>query len=401
MSERAWRLGGVLLALAYGVKVVVPLLLSPRYSVDFLSYYLAARVCARGGNMYDIGALRAVARRMSIQAHVFPYLYPPPLACVLAPLARWPFWVALRAWALLMLVLLAATLYLTYLWLKRGYHVTHPGIALALGALAFLLPFDVDLMTGQVNILVVLLIVAALYAIRVHRQEIVGGGALGLAALVKLSPALLLPYFLVERQWNVMAGFAASLVGVGLMSFALVPHQWQNFLGYLGQVGRGASIPGLFPLGATSNMAPASVWALLMGDESQARVAAHITALIVLAVVIGVHARRRRREKESSQILLSYLVAMILSVPYVYIHHVVYLYPGVALWVGMALQGRRLSSPRLWGALALTAIASVNITLYSEVFFLRALPPLVWRVGLFALAGLLVLGLQGDGRDEC
>ena len=389
MSRQGWRALLVLVGTVYAVKVGVPLLLQHRASVDFLSYFLAARACYTNTNMYDIEALRAIARHLYIQAHVFPYLYPPPFACLLAPLARLPFWIALRVWGLLMLAAAVGVVWATREWLRQVNHLHHPGLPLALSLLLFLLPFDVDLMTGQVNILVLLLIVLALCLERQRRWAVLAGAALGTAILFKVTPLFLIPYFALRKRWAVLKGLATALaieVGVSLL---VIPNQWGHFGAYWLTLRSHEGVSGLFPITATSNMSPASVWALLFGAEQPlARAATVLTVLVLWGGAILVHVRRG----EDAAILLPYLVAMIASAPYVYIHHVIYLYPGVAWWIAGLLQQekqRRLA----WAVLGLTALASINITLYSEVFFLRSLPPLVWRLGLFAMLGLYVIGV--------
>ncbi len=390
MSTRGWRALLALVGLGYAVKVGVPLLLQHRASVDFLSYYLAARACHASTNMYDIETLREVARHLYIQAHVFPYLYPPPFACVLTPLARLPFWIALRAWGLLMLAATVGVLYATRAWLQRLHGHLHPGTTLALALLIVLLPFDVDLMTGQVNILVLLLVVVALYLDVAEDRSLLGGIALGTAILIKVTPVLLLPYFLFRKRWRFLLGSVAGLVVESGVSLLVTPSQWMYFGAYWQTLGSPKGVTGLFPLTATSNMSPAGLWALLLGGEAAARVAAGLTTAALWGGAIV--AQARRGEKRAPAVLLPYLVAMILSAPYVYIHHVVYLYPGVAWWVVHLLREER-AGRAPWAVLGLTALASINITLYSDVFFLRSLPPLAWRLGLFALLALFLVGL--------
>jgi len=164
-------------------------------------------------------------------------------------------------------------------------------------------------MTGQVNILVLLLVVLALYLDRQGQWAALGGAALGTAILFKVTPLFLIPYFALRKRWAVLKGLAIALaieVGVSLL---VIPNQWEHFGAYWLTLRSHEGVSGLFPITATSNMSPASVWALFFG-------------------------------------------------------------PGHPL-----------------------ALASINITLYSEVFFLRSLPPLAWRLGLFAMLGLYVIGI--------
>jgi hypothetical protein len=68
-----------------------------------------------------------------------------------------------------------------------------------------------DLAHGNVNLLILLLVVAALYAFRC-RRDMLAGVVLGLAIACKVTPALFVPYFLWKRAWRTLAGTTLGLV---------------------------------------------------------------------------------------------------------------------------------------------------------------------------------------------
>ncbi|MHB1426321.1 MAG: glycosyltransferase family 87 protein [Gemmataceae bacterium] len=72
-------------------------------------------------------------------------------------------------------------------------------------------PIMSDLQHGNVNLFILFLVVAALFAY--HRQrDILAGIILGLAIACKVTPALFVPYFLWKRSWKALAGCAAGIV---------------------------------------------------------------------------------------------------------------------------------------------------------------------------------------------
>ncbi len=75
-----------------------------------------------------------------------------------------------------------------------------------------------DLTHGNINLFVCLLAVGGIYAF-VCRKDILSGVLLGLATAVKVTPALLIVYFIYKRQWKFVVG---SAVGV-LVFLVIIP----------------------------------------------------------------------------------------------------------------------------------------------------------------------------------
>ena len=146
-----------------------------------------------------------------------PYPNPPLMAVLLWPLAVLPKVVGALAWFALKVVMAALALHWS-LKLATGAHERLPPWAVAVTlALSFRMILS-DLQHGNVNILIAFLIVAGLWAFA--RGSDLGCGLLiALATTLKVTPALLVPYFAYKRQWRVVAW---SLVGLALF-FLVVP----------------------------------------------------------------------------------------------------------------------------------------------------------------------------------
>lgn len=91
-------------------------------------------------------------------------------------------------------------------------------------------PTRLTLTLGQVNLIVLLLILLAFY----WRRSWLGGISLGLAFILKFTPAFLLLFFILKKQWRVVLGF---LYTVTLLHFlAILIFGWDLTLYYYAQV---------------------------------------------------------------------------------------------------------------------------------------------------------------------
>jgi alpha-1,2-mannosyltransferase len=96
-----------------------------------------------------------------------------------------------------------------------------PVWAKALTAVLSLRPILGDLTHGNVNIFILFLVVASLYAFS-RGKDFLSGVLLALAIACKVTPALFVFYFAWKRTWRVLAGCGAGLV----LFFLMVPALW-------------------------------------------------------------------------------------------------------------------------------------------------------------------------------
>jgi alpha-1,2-mannosyltransferase len=87
----------------------------------------------------------------------------------------------------------------------------------SLWLLALFAPFLETLLIGQINIFVTLAMVGT-WLLAEQRRDTMAGAALALAIALKLSPALLLVYFIVTGRWRVVA---ATIITLGILT--LIP----------------------------------------------------------------------------------------------------------------------------------------------------------------------------------
>jgi hypothetical protein len=148
-----------------------------------------------------------------------------------------------------------------------------------------------ELVLGQANLLLAVVVLAALIAVQ-HKRGVAAGVLVGLAIFIK-------PYALVLVPWLAIAAGPASLVavaavaGVGLLVPAVV-YGWQGnineVIGWYRTV-TDTTEPNLL---IAENVSLATMWAKWIGPGATASLLASITGLLALAVAAAMWLRRRR-----------------------------------------------------------------------------------------------------------
>jgi hypothetical protein len=139
----------------------------------------------------------------------FTYPNPPVMALALRPIAELPPLAGALVWYYLKVGLALAAFALAFrLAEDRGAPL--PPWAKALVVVLSLRPVIGDLMHGNINLLILFLVVAALALFR-RRWDGTAGVVLALAVACKVTPALFIPYFLWKRAWRLLAGVALGL----------------------------------------------------------------------------------------------------------------------------------------------------------------------------------------------
>jgi hypothetical protein len=151
------------------------------------------------------------------------YPNPPIMALLLRPLVEMPPKPAAFTWYFLKVGMTLLSLYWVFHLVEQPDQVFPPW-AKVLTVLLGIRPIMGDLIHGNINLFILFLVVAALYAF--HRgRDVLSGVVLALAIACKVTPALFVPYLVWKRAWKSLAGCAAGLV----LFFAVVP---SCFLGW-------------------------------------------------------------------------------------------------------------------------------------------------------------------------
>lgn len=328
----------VAIAVVYGGFNIGRSVLGPGRGIDFAQYYVAGRLVLAGEpeTMYDTGTLyQAKARSFGVKGvpwesgvrEVMTYAYTPLVAYLMVPLALLPYRVAASVFSLASMMALIAGIALLVVnrEARRRQVLLWSGL---LAAMAFA-PVHLTLHTGQINCLLFLCLALGLYFAR-RDKALFAGLFIALAVHIKLSPLVLLPFFVIRRQFRlaavsllfviVLAVLTAAAGGLDLYHLFLskvLPSQY-----FAGAYYRNQGFDGFFTRLLTQNGYVQS-----LGDHPVlARILASIAGVVVVAVTYLVTSRRAADESVRYDLGYSLcLVAALLFQAKSYEHHAVLL----------------------------------------------------------------------------
>lgn len=202
----------VLLSAGLLVSVTGGRLRFPAYRVDLEVYRLGSSVVLRGGALY--GPLPALATGERL-----PFTYPPFAAILLSPFALVPDWLAGVAMTLLTIGSLAVVVVVVLR--STGTLPGGPGRWVGAGATILLAeviePVRTAVYAGQVDVLLMALVVLDVLVVGPRRCR---GLLIGVAAAVKLTPAVFVLYLLLRRDYRaaITAGLSfGCATGLGFL----------------------------------------------------------------------------------------------------------------------------------------------------------------------------------------
>jgi len=358
---------------------------------DLRIYVAAMRWWADGNDLY------AYAQPDRVQGELY-FTYPPFAALLLRPFADLPLGVTIAVFTVGTVLAVGLTTW----WLveplarARGWPRWYAA-GLAVPLVFLIEPTRETLTFGQINMLLIVLIVGDLLLAVPGRWRLAGAGV-GLATALKLFPGIFIVYLLVTRRWRAAAVASATAAGATLLAAAVAPRaSWQFWTGALWSTER---------VGRTDYTGNQSLQGLLARLTAPAE-PPKLAWLLLVAAVAGFGlwqaARAARAGDEVTGMALTGLVAALIS-PITWPHHVYWFVPAVLTLVvaGSAPAGRR----RRVGLIAL-AIGGYAVAAFGVVSFLDfgAAPEPTDTVGEFLLRNAYVLaalallaGLPTDTR---
>jgi alpha-1,2-mannosyltransferase len=307
MTARFWRRPWAQVALVAGVAVIVAVFLATvptfRHFFDLGVYRGAVRYwLIDGGELYDF----------RYQDSEYGFTYPPFAALVMSPLAitSWPVAVAAAV------VLNAAAVVLLIRWyfvpiLKRhGWPLWTP----------------CTFSYGQVNLLLLVLVCSDL------RNKRFAGVGIGIAAAIKLTPVVFIGYLILSRQYRAAVTASVTAAVATLLALLAAPDAsrefWTDAVWDTGRIGQLYYVSNQSLRGVLARLdAPATWW----------------PAGVALVVAYWCWWVRTRRPGNVAGFAVTGVIACLIS-PVTWVHHLVWIIPGVFLLAGRAL---RTPSPEL------------------------------------------------------
>ncbi len=334
------------LAYHFVAKVLVPTFSPEQQHLvnDFGSYYVASRLIADGHTPYrstdnhhtiKFTVDELTAWQMN-KGTIPAYIYPSFLAITLTPLSKLPFPEARLVWSAICTMCFFGCIFLTFYLLKRS-----PKFDMTTLLILFIffasMPTLESFTLGQVNYPILLLMLLS-FVFHSQKRSLLGGGTLAIASLVKVSPVLLLLYFLWRRDFRLITGFLLAFSVVISLMLILAP---SVDIAFVQEVFPAISsrVPEL------NNKALAVWWQFLFTNNDLAEPIVHmpILASILSAlssiVIISSIAIVFKRQKEFNALdhptyalsqFLVCCVGLLLVQPYLEIHHLVFAFPALA-----------------------------------------------------------------------
>ena len=357
---------GTVLAIVLAFRIVLFLNYSTQslWGYDFSAYWAAGRHVLEGEPIY---APFQAAGSYPPQQHQL-YLYPPFLAVAVTPLsalfddyhvANW-LWAAAGA-LIVTLVVIGVT---------RREGMDRRRTALLLLATFAFAPVVGELLIGNVHLIVLGLLAATWVALRdgTPRGELAAGVLIGVAALIKVFPGLLILWFLLTGR---LRAAAAAIATMALLAAATIPvvglQVWLDYPVVLLNQG---------PLIDTSDLLAPAVWLSELMPSFAAR-------LIVLLAGLGVIVWSARRRSDPISFAVTVAVALLVT-PAVYQHY-------LAILVLPLLLAIRYAPPLAWVVVAYVLMSGgEQAALGNWVWIVnRVLPTLG---ALLVVAGLIWFG---------
>jgi alpha-1,2-mannosyltransferase len=315
-------------------------------------------------HFFDLGVYRGAVRYWLIdggdlygfrfQDTRYGFTYPPFAALVLSPLAvtTWPVAVATGLAVNAAAVALLLRWHLVPILSRHGWPVWTP-CALAFCAVVVFEPARDTFSFGQINLVLLVLVAVDLRGLP-HRRW--AGAGVGLAAAIKLTPAVFIGYLFLSRQYRAGAVASGTAAAATLLAAIVAPGPsrdfWTGALWDTDRVGR---------LAYVSNQSLRGVVARLDGPPGW--------WLAAVAVVLAVWWVRARRAAVAADHAAGFAITGVtgcLISPVTWVHHLVWLMPALFLLLDATLA---IAPPgrRRW---RLAALSAVYIVLSSSIVWL-------------------------------
>lgn len=292
-----------------------------------------------------------------------PFTYPPFAALMFVPLGL----ISLTAAGVLVTVtsclltvaILAVTLHILGVGTTSGRWWGAAGLA---AGVIWTNPFWMTLGFGQINIVLMAMVLAdvVLLGARTSRPDSSARGVLvGLAAAIKLTPAVFGLVFTAQRRWRAAITAGTAFIVAGAIAWLWLPadskEYWTDTVFHTARIGDPAG-------GINQNLN--ALWFRILGDtpaQSICWVASGIAATILLALAVRANLPGRPNTAANREALLVVTLAVavwgLLVSPTSWAHHWVWAILGILAAAVFALRAD--DGPRTWAYGALAAIGTV------------------------------------------
>ena len=307
-----------------------------------------------------------------------PFTYPPFAALVFYPLSRLPFGLVALCWQLGIVAALYGVVRISQRLIGVGREAGHPAAMLWTAVGLWTEPLRSTFDYGQINVILVLAVLCAVYSTRWW----LSGPLVGVSAGIKLTPAIAGFYFLGMRRWAAAASALVVFAGTVALSVAVIGEQaryyFTDLLGDASRVG---------PIGTSFNQSWRGGISRILGHDAGYGpwVLAAVAVTAVLAVLAWRALSRPRRCDRLGALLVVELFGLLIS-PISWTHHWVWVVPLIIWLLNGPLKARPGARLLGWGWLTLTLVGVPWLLSFAQ--------PTIWQIGrpwYLAWAGLVYI----------
>jgi alpha-1,2-mannosyltransferase len=339
-----------------------------------------------GANFVDLhvylGGAAAIDHPGTLYSYVYadqtpdfplPFTYPPFAAIVFYPLHFLPFALVAFLWQVATIVALYVAVRISLRLLGVPAGTEQRASMLWTGVAIWIEPLRSTFDYGQINVFLMLAVLWAVYTTRWW----LSGLLVGVAAGIKLTPAIAGVYFAGARRWREVASSAIVFLGTVAVSALIVGDQTRYyFTDLLGDAHR------VGPIGTSFNQSWRGAISRIIGHD--AGFGPVVLAAIVVSAVVAVLAWRALEPSDRlGRLLVVELFGLLMS-PISWSHHWVWLLPLMIWAIHGPLRGLPGAPIVGWGWLALTLIGVPWALSFAQ--------PSIWQISrpwYLAWAGLV------------
>lgn len=314
-----------------------------------------------------------------------PFTYPPFAAILFYPLHFLPFGFVAVVWQLLTVAALYGVVRIA-MTMTLGDDARDPAIrtaAVLWTALGMWLePVRSTLDYGQVNVFLVLAVLAAARSSRWW----VSGLLVGVATGLKLTPAITGLYFLARRQWLVVVASVVAFGATVLASLVIIRPETRRYFGDLiGDADR------IGPVGSAANQSLRGMISRLAGHDIGTG-PVMLLAIGVAAIVCVLAWRALEPEDRLGQLLIVQFFGLLAS-PISWRHHWIWVVP-LLIWLVHGRLGNRVGARVLavaWSLTMLAGLSSLLLLLQPSMWEISRPGALAWLAAINALLAMATL----------
>ena len=365
--SKLWTIGSGIVLFSIIFSVPYQATIQSRSGRDYASYHYAVQTVSIGQSPYNVENLDQLARQEGTRKRVHPFFYPPPAILPLLWLKPWNLATGAVLFLSFNVLCLLGSLFLMNRWLQVSW-----GVLLSVSILLW--PVIDSMKMGQINLFIGLLMMIAVR----YRS----GLALSVAAMTKMSPALLFFDWVSQKRWRPVIICATGCFGLTALvtPWISIPEQIYFYQVILPEFSSGAYHGLSVPINIPANHSIPDLYNQLFPSESNtilSDTARRLSGITNFVIFVSILFYNRLIQADESKVFVSMsLICLMIIVPvYCYEHHLSLLLLPVTICIDTIQKRHRKWLPFAWAWLAFG-----GMPLFALSWCKKKMPALEWML---------------------